>query len=140
MASLTKELRKQQKNMINLKSGLAKADEEMVDKKQDLKQTHKEKSATETFLADIKPGCDFIFDNFERRTKSRKAESVGLAQAQSLLKGSAAYQSASAEEEAQALADCRSKCKTPDHVECKACVAEVSIPGYCAGHKGTVGC
>lgn len=27
-----------------------------------------------------------------------------------------------------------------EHVECKACLAEVEVPGYCAGHPGTQGC
>jgi hypothetical protein len=140
MAELTSEELKQQKNMVELKSALANAEKEMLDKKQELKQANKDKTATEAFLADIKPACDFIFDNFELRTKNRKLETSAMVQARKLLKSSPAYQTASAEAEADALGACKSKCGVPEHVKCKACLADVSVPGYCAGHKGTTGC
>merc|ERR1719162_1551412 len=112
MDKLTKEQKDQQKNMIGLKGAMAKAELEMVDKK-----------ATESLLADIKPGCDFMFDNFDLRTTNRGKETKALVQAKTLMKKSPAYQAASAEAEADALGACQAKCSVPDHVKCKACVA-----------------
>jgi chromosome segregation ATPase len=141
MTQLKKEQADQQTNMVKLIQALAKAEQEMIDKRLDLKQAKKDKKAVEGLLADIKPGCDFIFDNFELRTKNRKLEINSLVQAKTLLKSSPAYQSAIAEVEADALGVCKSKCiKAPAHVNCKACLAHVSVPGYCAGHAGTPGC
>jgi hypothetical protein len=140
MATLTKQQKDQEKNLIDLKTAMTKAEQEMIDKKQDLKQANKDKKATEAYLADIKPGCDFIFDNFKLRTKNRGLEADALGKASTLLKQSPAYQAASAEAEAKALGPCKAKCKVLDHVKCKACLARVSIPGYCAGHKDTIGC
>lgn len=140
MEKLTSEQKEQQKNMVSLKNALAKAEQESIDKKQDLKQAGKEKKATESYLSDIKPGCDFMFDNFDLRTDNRKLETKALVQARTLLKNSPVYQAAEAEAEADALGACKSKCNVPDHVNCKACLAKVSVAGYCAGHAGTTGC
>jgi len=140
MDTLVKEKTDMEKNMVKLKTALATAEQEMIDKDQDMKQAKKDKTATEAYLADIKPACDFMFDNFELRTKNRKLEKASLVQATTLMKKSPAYQAASAEAEADALGACKPKCGAPDHVKCKACLAHVSIPGYCAGHKGTPGC
>lgn len=140
MAELMEEQRKQMKNMVSLKSALADAEQGMVDKKGDLKQEKLDETATSNYLADIKPRCDFIFDNFELRTRNRKSETKALVQAEKLLKASPAYQAASLEADAEALGACRGKCEVPDHAVCKACLAHVSVPGYCAGHNGTRGC
>lgn len=140
MAKLTTEQKDQEKNVVQIKSAMAKAEQAMIDKKGDHKQSRKDKKATEAYLKDIKPGCDFIFENFKLRTKNRKIETSALQKAKKLLKGSPAYQAAKAEAEAASLGACKSKCKAPGHVKCKACLASVSIPGYCAGHAGTPGC
>jgi len=140
MADLTKEQKEQEKNLVKVKTARAKAEQGMVDSKQDLKQARKDEKATLSLLADIKPGCDFIFDNFYRRTQNRKTETQALVQAKELLKGSPAYQAATAEAEAESLGACKSKCEVPEHAKCKACLSDVSVPGYCAGHKGTPGC
>jgi len=140
MSKLTTEQKDQEKSVVQLKNAMAKAEQAMIDKKGDLKQSNKDKKATEAYLKDIKPGCDFIFDNFVLRTKNRKIETSALQKAKKLLKGSPAYQNAKAEAEAESLGACKSKCSAPGHVKCKACLASVSIPGYCAGHAGTPGC
>jgi len=141
MTQLKKEQTDQQENMVKLKQAMAKAELDMVDKSQDLKQAEKDKKATEAVLADLKPGCDFMFDNYKLRTTNRGKETKALTQATKLMKGSPAYQAAEASAEAKALGACEPTCrKNAGHVKCKACLADVSIPGYCAGHAGTPGC
>jgi len=96
MAKLTNEQKDQEKNVVQIKNAMAKAEQAMIDKKGDLKQSSKDKKATEAYLKDIKPRCDFIFENFELRTKNRKIETSALQKAKTLLKGSPAYQAAKA--------------------------------------------
>merc|ERR1719387_238153 len=92
-------------------------------------------------LEKMKPGCDFITENFEYREESRAAEEEALKKAIEILKGSPAYQAAVASAEEESFGECKAKCiGQKEHVECKACLAEVTIPAYCAGHKGTEGC
>jgi hypothetical protein len=74
MSKLSKERLEQESGMIKLKNSLAKADQDMINKKQDLKQAWKDKNATIEYLASIKPGCDFILENYEVRTKNRGLE------------------------------------------------------------------
>ena len=66
--------------------------------------------------------------------------------AKSTLKGSPAYKAAVADAHVESFGKCITKAddgklsgpcaKDEAHVKCKACQADVTIPGYCAGHKG----
>jgi len=141
MAELSKEQRDQETNLVKMKNALAQTNEEMVAKKADLKQAMKDKSATEQYLESIKSRCDFILAHFEAHTKDREVEKNALENAQSLLKKSPLYQAGAVEAEAKALGPCKTVCQMdPNDVKCKACVARVSVPGYCVGHPGTPGC
>ena len=41
----------------------------------------------------------------------------------------------------ESYGDCKEPCvEDESHVKCKACMADVTIPAYCAGHEGTKGC
>jgi len=103
MAHMINEQKRLEKQTIKLKNAVANTEQGLVEQTQDLKQAEKDAKATEALLADIKPGCDFILDNFESRTASRNLEAKALARAVNLLRTSPAYQAASAEVEAQAL-------------------------------------
>jgi len=52
----------------------------------------KQKAATEKYLLDIKPSCDFIASNFDKREANRVAEKESLDNGIRLLKGTPAYQ------------------------------------------------
>lgn len=130
-----------EKTLAKLQTTLAKKEEELVMKRKELKATTKEKLSIEAYLLKIKPGCDFITKNFETREKNRATETTALKKAQTLIKGTPVYKNFKAESRVESFGDCKDPCtKDADHVKCKACMAETSIPGYCAGHKGTKGC
>merc|ERR1712222_154982 len=121
MTSLKKEEKELQENLAKLRVTLAETEEELLGKKSEHKATVEEKEAIEAYLLKIKPGCDFITENIDTRIANRKDESEDLN---------------------ETLGDCLEICKTSGeaNVRCKACLAKVSIPGYCAGHPGTEGC
>merc|ERR1719166_196198 len=141
MTSLKKEEKELQENLAKLKVELAEAEELLLSKQSEHKATVAEKEAIEAYLLKIKPGCDFITENIELRKANRKDEEEALKGAVKLLKESPSYQTWVAEDHNETLGDCLSIC-APDEedVKCKACLAKVSIPGYCAGHPGTKGC
>jgi len=130
-----------EKSLATLQTTLAKKEEELVMKKKELKAAIKEKESIEAYLLKIKPGCDFITKNFDDREKNRATETKALEKAKKLIKNTPVYKNFKAEEKVESFGDCKDPCKKDeDHVKCKACMAETSIPGYCAGHKGTKGC
>lgn len=131
-----------QENLAKLKVTLAETEEALLGKQSEHKATVAEKEAIEAYLLKIKPGCDFITKNIETRKANRKDEEEALKGAVKLLKDSPAYQTWVSEDHDEKLGDCLSICKEvgEEHAKCKACLAKVSVPGYCAGHPGTDGC
>lgn len=120
---------------------LAEKEKELLAKEEDLKVTKAEKVAIEAYLADIKPGCDFITTHIDERKSNRLTEKDALESAASLLRNTPAYLEAVAAAHNETLGDCLGTCAGNEaHVDCKACLAHVSVPGYCAGHPGTDGC
>jgi hypothetical protein len=111
-------------------------------KEQELEKTTKDRDMIVAYLAQIKPGCTFIQDHIDSRKEQRKAETEALNGATDLLKGTPAFQAAVHAAEQRALGECKDVCNDmgEGHVECKACLAATSVPGYCAGHAGTEGC
>lgn len=141
MAELKAKEEDGQKTIIELQTTLASKEEELSQKQQELKETQADKEAIEEYLLKIKPGCDFISKNFDEREANRATETSALNEAKGLLKDTPAYKAAKAEEREEGFGECKDPCnENEDHVECKACLAKTSIPGYCAGHKGTPGC
>jgi len=133
------------------KEELALAEQTLMNKQEELETTTAEKLKIEAYLASIKPGCDFIDENIEKRQENRQTEREALEKTADMLKETPAYQEAVAVAHNQTLAvkDCRDicacaldaeDCAKSLHVNCKACMAGVSIPGYCAGHADTPGC
>merc|ERR1719178_86084 len=106
MTQLKKEEAEAEKSLADLQESLATKEQELLTAKEDLKATTEDKVAIEDYLEKIKPGCDFITTNFDLREKNRKTESYG---------------------------DCKEQCvKDSAHVNCKACMADVTKPAYCA--------
>jgi len=63
-----------------------------MDEAEGLKKDASEAKANiEAYLLDIKPGCDFIMTNFDKREEHRVAESEALTGAVSKIKGTPAY-------------------------------------------------
>merc|ERR1719160_867850 len=121
---------------------LADAEKALAENKEELKKTEAELKAIEKYLLKIKPGCDFIEENYETRKKNRNLEKEALNKATEMLKDTPAYKKAVLEAEQEALGECKDICNEEgrDHAKCEACLAGTSVPGDCAGHKGTPGC
>merc|ERR1719197_697076 len=142
MAELKSEQAKLSETLAGLQDELADAEKTLFETREDLAVTEKELKAVEKYLLKIKPGCDYIEENFDMRTENRGKEKEALEKAIELLKGTPAYKAAVNAAEQEALGDCKDICNAEgrDHAKCEACLAGVSVPGYCAGHKDTPGC
>jgi len=142
MDALDKEQRKLQTSLVKFRKTLAEKKDALLEAQMQMKKTTAIKDKAEAYLLKIKPGCDFITKNFDKREKHRAAESSALKKSQKILKNSAVYKAAVAQASVEALGSCRDVCKEAgrSHVKCKACLEDVSIPGYCAGHPDTKGC
>jgi len=141
MQTLKDEEGQLQTSLASLGQSLAQKEEELLGKQRDLRVTEEEKSAIEAYLLEIKPGCDFITANITDRKANRVTEEAALQNAATLLRGTPAYQEAVAAAHNETLGDCLSVCGgNEDHADCKACLAHVTVPAYCAGHAGTPGC
>jgi hypothetical protein len=141
MTTLKQEEADAQKNLAKLNDELAQKEKELLDTKEDLKRTTADRDAIKAYLAQIKPGCDFITTNFDTREANRATEKGALEKAVGLIKDTPAYKTAVAEAKVESFGKCKEPCTADEaDVECKACMADVTIPAYCAGHAGTKGC
>merc|ERR1719277_1817347 len=124
-----------------LRLSLAEKEKLLLAKREDLKTTTEEKLAIEAYLEKIKPGCDFITTNMDLRKGNRAEETKALKTAAALLKGTPAYKTAVAEAHNATLGECLGFCAGGEEkAPCQACLAHVTVPAYCAGHKDTPGC
>jgi len=141
MTELKRLQKKSEESLANLQEDLATAQKDLLEAQEDLKDTTEDKEGIEAYLAKIKPGCDFITKNFDLREKNRGIEESALKKAIGLIKATPAYTAAKAEEKVESYGDCKEPCKKDDkHVECLACMADVTVPAYCAGHDNVKGC
>lgn len=130
-----------EESLAELQKTLAEKEEELLMKEEEHKKTTKDRDAIENYLEKIKSGCDFITTHFEERETNRGNEAAALDRAYELIEDTPAYQNAVAEAHVETFGDCKEPCVEDEaHVKCKACMAEVTIPAYCAGHEGTPGC
>jgi len=131
-----------QETLVDLKATLAEKAKELVMKNEDLVKTQAEFAALEAYLLKIKPGCDFITTHLETRQSARTKETASLTNAKDLLKGSAVYKQAEEASHQESLGECGDICNEVGeaNVKCMACLAKVTVPGYCAGHPETKGC
>merc|ERR1719386_141327 len=142
MKKLKDEQAELEKTLAKYQETLAEKQKELGEKKEELKKTEAELKAIEKYLLKIKPGCDYLDENFETREKNRGLEKEALKEARDMLKDTPAYKKAVVEAEQEALGDCKDICNKEGrtHAKCEACLAVTSVPGYCAGHKDTQGC
>lgn len=99
MEELKKSEAELEKSLVNYRKELADAEKDLVMKREQLDKTEHDKAAIEKYLETIKPGCDFITDNYDDRTKNRALETKALDKAAELLKGTPAYKAAEAKED-----------------------------------------
>lgn len=141
ISALKKAETKMQKALVKLKADLTEAELKLEEKRTDLKETTAAKEAIEAYLLDIKPGCDFITDNFTLRDENRNTETKALNKAKGLIKDTPAYKSAVAKDAELAAGKCKSECKLDTtNVGCKACMSGTSKANYCKDHPGMPGC
>merc|ERR1719235_2173345 len=141
MTDLKKEQAKLEGSLVKLQEDLASAEKSLIEKKEDLKDAETAKAKIEDYLLKIKPGCDFITTNFDLREKNRETEVKALDKAVKLIKDTPAYKVAVQEAKEKGFGKCKALCvKEEAGAKCQACLADVTVPAYCAGHKGTPGC
>merc|ERR1719482_902614 len=75
------------KTMTTLQQNLAAAQLSLQEKSEDKTTTEAEKAAILKYLAQIKPGCDFINENYEDRKAARNVEIENLDKAIASVKG-----------------------------------------------------
>lgn len=78
----------------SLEANIATAKKNLSDARQDLKRTQAALDKVVAYLAEIKPGCDFIDDNLQFRKDSRKAEKSALENATKMLRDTPAFKAA----------------------------------------------
>jgi len=141
METLTKAEAAYQVSIVKLNKNLAGKEKDLEAGFESETAKEKEKIAIERYIAKMKPGCDFVLDNFDSRKASRKAEKKALEGAKTKLKGSPAFKSAMQQAKEDGFGKCKDTCLTDEAgAKCKACQGGISVPGYCAGHKGAKGC
>jgi hypothetical protein len=141
MTELKKQEADGQESLTKLNADLTTAEKTLIEKKEDLKDTEAAKVKIEDYLLSIKPGCDFITTNFETREANRKTEIEALDRAVTLIKASPAYAEAMEKAKTESFGKCAELCNADEAgAKCKACMADVTVPGYCAGHPDTPGC
>jgi len=122
---------------------LATTNKEIEETTEDKKNTEADLAAIKKYMAEIKPGCDFIITNLEARVASRATEKTALEGAITTLEGTPAFQNAAAAAAREALGGCADVCedKGSDHAECGACKENVTVFGFCTGNNaGAKGC
>mmetsp|Transcript_62784 Transcript_62784/g.115459 ORF Transcript_62784/g.115459 Transcript_62784/m.115459 type:complete len:838 (+) Transcript_62784:93-2606(+) len=141
MAGLKSSEASLQSTLATLEGDLATTEKNLLQTEEDLKTTEDEKAAAEKYLADIKPGCDFITANFETRENSRSVETGSLQAAIVFIKSTPTYAAYEAEVHVESLGGCVAACAPGEGlVACKACLADVTVPAYCAGHPDQADC
>jgi len=141
MTNLKKQEAADEEKLSNAQASLAETEKNKLQAEEDLKATTQDRDEIENYLEKIKPGCDFITTNFKLREKNRDVEKTALEKAIRLIKRTPAYKTAVNQATVESYGKCDEPCvKDEADVECKACMADVTIPAYCAGHKGAKGC
>merc|ERR1719464_2319475 len=121
MTKLKDEEKELGESLVKLKKQLAEKRAELLESKKILKETIAVKETAEAYLLEIKPGCDFITEKYDKREKHRAAESKALEKATELLKGTPAYKAAESQSELESLGSCRDVCEEEGraHAKCK---------------------
>jgi len=141
MQTLTDEQKDLEENLAKMHEELAEKIKSLEEARDNLDVTEKALKKVERYLEKIKPGCDFAVDNYDTRKENRGKEKKALEDAIDKLKGTPAFKKAELAAEEESWGACKDTCmEDKAHAKCKACLAGVSVPGYCVTHKDTPGC
>merc|ERR1719408_669007 len=130
-------------------STLAKQNKDKVQAEEDLSGETGERDTVKAYLASIKPGCDFIQANLQKRTDARNSEKGALKNAIKTLEGTPTFKAAMAAAENERLGKCvlaESDYACGENGEkrgdaaCEACLEGVTVFGYCQRNPGASGC
>jgi len=91
MADLKEKESSAMERISKLQEKKAKKEKALLANQEDLRDTTDDKEETQDLLAKIKPGCDFITDNFKLRNDNRATEKAALEKARKLIKASPHY-------------------------------------------------
>jgi hypothetical protein len=91
MADLKDKEASAMERISKLQEKKAKKEKALLANQEDLRDTTDDKEETQDLLAKIKPGCDFITDNFKLRNDNRATEKAALEKARRLIKASPHY-------------------------------------------------
>merc|ERR1719174_1461954 len=125
---------------------LATFKKELEEAREDSSATTDEKEAIENYLASIKPGCDFITQEYSARKAARDAETTALNTAIDKLKATPVFAAAMAAAKKEELGKCAEICEPEggpsrmEHAECQACTSGTTVFGFCAGNPDVDGC
>jgi len=86
-----KEQAKYMKDIASVEALLASDEKNLLTNRKHLKGAKASHATTMAYLAEIKPGCDFITSNIALRKKNRAAETNSLEQAKTTMKASPLY-------------------------------------------------
>merc|ERR1719426_620525 len=75
------------KKINAMKAQIADSELEIEEDSTEWKEKDEQKKATDAYIAEIKPNCDWIKDNFKSRAEARKTEMDGLDTAKGQLAG-----------------------------------------------------
>merc|ERR1719247_2707976 len=75
------------KNINAMKAQIADTELEIEEQSTEWKEKDGQKKATDAYIAEIQPNCDWIKDNFKPRAEARKTEMDGLETAKGQLAG-----------------------------------------------------
>lgn len=138
-----KETEKDLKDSIKtLKATITKKDIEREEAESQKRTTEDELGASEALKkAREEGGCTFINENFDTREANRKTETDALKSAVKTLKGSAAFKNKVRSDEVASFGECKEHCVDgTNNADCQACLAGVSVKGFCTNHADTPGC
>jgi len=83
-----------QETIAKLNADVASTEKELLEKHEDEDNTERQKITLERYIEKMKPGCDFILENYDGRTKSRSLEKKSLQEVKAKLKTTPAFSSA----------------------------------------------
>jgi len=144
MKELTDSEEDYKESIIKFNKELTSAEKTLENKYEEQTNVEKEKISVERYIEKINgkgSGCEFILGKYDERKTLRGKEKEALEGAKTKLKGTPAFTSAQQAAKEKGFGKCKEDCNADEAgAKCKACMAGISVPGYCAGHAGAAGC
>jgi len=127
--------------LSKLQMDLADAEESYLSLQEDQKAGKNDMEATVELQTSTKADCKFILANFVLRTENRQTETTALNKVVRKIEQTPAYKVAENDAKVKSMGECADECtKDQQHVDCLACMNDVTVVAYCAGHSDAKGC